>query len=206
MLLNINKTKLVLFSGNFKPSYIPRIFIENTELKYSNSVNFLGVIFSNKLKWDDQINSVCTKIAKKKKIGIICKIAYFLPKIIIKRLYFSFVYSHLIYRVSVWGKTTNKNIGRLIALQKKYLRLIYSGNQSSDEFFLNNNLLNFKQIYEFRIYTILFHRIKNNNYLDIIKLKLQTHSKNTRSANNYTTIAARTNHLMNNINSVQDVE
>ena len=56
---------------------------------------FLGVIINNKLNWKDHISFVCRKVARD--IGVIIKARKVLHSVSLKSLYYSFIYSYMIY-------------------------------------------------------------------------------------------------------------
>ena len=83
---------------------------------------FLGVILDEHLSWRPHILRVSRKISKS--IGIIYKSSFCVPKPSLRSLYYSLVYPHLIYCVSVWGSTYQSNLNWIIILQKKIISVI----------------------------------------------------------------------------------
>ena len=67
------------------------------------------------------------------KLGLLYKIRYFVDIKIIKTLYNSLLFPHLIYGIEVWGSAHETHLNRLLILQKKIVRLIcYSDKRQAD--------------------------------------------------------------------------
>ena len=57
-------------------------------------------------------------------IGIMHKLRPYLPLQIMKNLYYSLVYSHIVYAIEVWGSAFKTDITKILVLQKRALRLM----------------------------------------------------------------------------------
>ena len=105
--LNLDKTTYMIFTKSAPPdSTVPiylRMNFDFIPIKRASSTKFLGVIIDERLKWDHHIRNVCVKVSK------VCGIIYQIRKKItaeaLKAIYYSLVYPHLIYCISVWGGT-----------------------------------------------------------------------------------------------------
>jgi len=120
------------------------------------------------------ILSVSRKISKAR--GIIYKSGFCLPETSShSSLYYSLVYRYLIYCISVWGSTYQRNLSRVIILQKKFLSIL------TLMFFLKSgifwNSLTFIYTMQIGKFTYLFKRgLLPNYFRDMLTLASQLHS------------------------------
>ena len=63
--------------------------------------------------------------------GLMRRISSCVPQYVIKMLYISIFYSHLIYAVTVWVGTGISNNSKIASIQKRALKLFENGNGSS---------------------------------------------------------------------------
>ena len=74
------------------------------------------------------------------------KIRPFVNSRIMKTLYYSLAYPHLLYAVEVWGSADYTVIERLLLLQKRIVRLlVYSDVRHDDFSFMSSDPLFFKE-------------------------------------------------------------
>ena len=130
--LNIDKTNFVLFHPFNKPlNKRITLKIYKKAISEKDYVKYLGIVIDSTLCWRNHINIVTTKISKT--IGLLYKLRYFVDTKIIKTLYYSLVYPHLIYGIEVWGSANDTHLNKLLILQKKIVRLIcYSDKRNAD--------------------------------------------------------------------------
>ena len=118
--LNVDKSKLLSFSlcqkNNLTLSMNNEIITETKVAKY------LGVIIDNKLIWKDHIASINLKLSKS--IGILAKIRHFVPKTILRSLYFSFINSHIDYNLLNWGSSAQTHLDSVNSNIKKAVRIM----------------------------------------------------------------------------------
>ena len=86
-------------------------------MENKSETKFLGVVIDNKLTWKSHISLLCKKISKS--IAILKLLKYTYPKIILRTLYMSLIYSHLNYCNLIWGAAENSTLDPLFKLQKK---------------------------------------------------------------------------------------
>ena len=69
------------------------------------SVKYLGILIDSNLSWKSHIHELSKKIAKS--ISILSKIRHYLPIYTLNDyiLYYSLIYSFLIYGIEIWGHT-----------------------------------------------------------------------------------------------------
>lgn len=124
--LNVSKTKYSIFHSQYQkkkiPSTLPKLQIDNTEIKRDKVTKFLGIYIDENLTWKHHIDTICSKISRS--IGILYKSRNLLPKYLLKQLYFSFVHSHLSYGNIAWASTNKTKLLKLYRKQKHAIRVI----------------------------------------------------------------------------------
>ena len=124
--LNCKKTNYVFFTL-CKVSAVNAPQTLNFDIHCVNralSVKYLGFVLDYRLSWSEHILSVNDKIAKG--VGLIkfcCKV---LPHKCLLSMYYSFVYSYLVYGIEHWGCVGKTLFKDTVHLQKKCIRLINS--------------------------------------------------------------------------------
>ena len=88
----------------------------------SDSVKFLGVKIDSDLKWTSQIDHISRSLNKS--IYCLRQLAKFLPKHILKLVYYGHVYPRLTYGLMIWGTASQSSLERLVILQKRVLGVI----------------------------------------------------------------------------------
>ena len=104
------------------PNHLPKLEIENIEIKRDSVTKFLGVLIDENLTWKPQIENVCKKVSKS--IGVLYQARPFLSKHLLQQLYFAFVHSHLNYCNIAWGSTHRTKLERLYRYQKHAIRIL----------------------------------------------------------------------------------
>ena len=87
--------------------------------KWSTGV---GVFLNDSLSWDTHLNNLLPKFNRA--IGLLAKIWHYMPKYLLKAIYYSLFNSHLIYASQIWGQLKSDHFRKLIELQDKALRII----------------------------------------------------------------------------------
>ena len=120
------------------------------------------------------------------------KIRNFVPKYILKNLYYSLVYPHPLYCLSVWGCASEYLLQPLIVMQKKIIRVI-SGPRNYREhttpLFKNLSILKLNDIYTLTVSSHIFKFTNGtaNDLLTNILVQNQTlRTNNLRSTNSHT--------------------
>ena len=85
------------------------------------------------------IDSLMTKLSTA--VGLLSKIRYYVPKYLLRTIYFSIFNSHLIYTCQVWGQNEAK-IQQISELQDKALRINFKPkNYPVSELYKSNEIL-----------------------------------------------------------------
>lgn len=120
--LNIKKTNYIFFQNRSKHETFPDLKLNGHVLLQSQSTKFLGVLIDDHINWNKQIDYICDKICRT--CGVLYKIKRFLTDEAMRSLYFTLVYSHLIYCVSIWSFTWPSFVRKISVAQNKIIRCI----------------------------------------------------------------------------------
>ena len=140
----IDKTNFVVFHPFNKPlTQKITLKIQKNAVSEKDHVKYLGILIDSTLSWINHIDNISNKVSKS--IGLLYKIRNFVDIKIIKTLYYSLVYSHLIYAIEVWGSANETHLNKILILQKKIVRLIsFSDKRQPNYSFLPSDPLFFK--------------------------------------------------------------
>ena len=139
--LNTSKTEIVIFRPKRKSITKHLNFRISSEKKnISSAVNYLGVLLHENLQWQTHIDSLITKLSRA--VGLLSKIRYYVPKYLLRTIYFSISNSHMIYTCQVWGQNEAK-ITQISKLQDKALKIINfkRKNHPVSELYKSNEIL-----------------------------------------------------------------
>ena len=98
------------------------IKIQKIALCQKTHIKYLGVIIDSTLSWKHQIKNITCKISRA--IGIMYKLRPFLNSTMMKNIYYSIIYSHIVYARQVWGSAGKIETDKILVLQKRTIRLI----------------------------------------------------------------------------------
>ena len=82
-----------------------------------NYIKYLGVMNDSTLTWHTQIETISKKISRG--TGLLYKIKPLVNIKIMKTLYYSLIYPHLLYAIEVWGSADTTVINSLLVSQKR---------------------------------------------------------------------------------------
>ena len=193
--LNASKTNFVIFF----PSQSTNETIENLHLtltingqaiKRSESVKFLGLNINENLNWGEHINGVCKHVALHS--GIFYKYKYYIDPSVAKMLYFSFVYSKVLYGIEMYGRSTNKALKPLQVACNRALRTLQNKAHLYPTKLLYRNFgtLPVRGLNKFRLCTLMYNCIHNPTCVPpVIKSLLHRnrdiHKYSTRNMNDF---------------------
>ncbi len=188
--LNLGKTSFMLFKPKKKKNDDINITLSvgGTELKQENVVKFLGMYLDEYLSWDMHVKNVCGKLSKN--LYMIRSVKNLLPSWSLKTLYSSYIHSHLIYGLSIWGTMASKsNLKRVRILQNKALRAVAKAkfNANATRLCKNLNLLNVDDLIELELTKISYRYIQKELPSPVANLFLSNafnHRYQTRFRNN----------------------
>ena len=158
-------------------------------------VKYFGLLIDATLSWDSHIDNLSKKIARA--LGVMFKIRPFVNPTILKNIYHSLVYPHLLYGIQVWGSAFDTNINKLIVLQKKTVRMrtfnenpIGSRGPSAhtSPLFSELTILKLKDIYDLQLMRFVYdclYGISPKPFHRWFKLITDNHDHATRSNSKY---------------------
>ena len=110
--LNIDKTNVIVFHPYNKPVK-KRITIKINNKAIKEYIKYLGVLIDSTLSWKHHVSNISKKISRS--IVIMYKLRPFLPLKVLKNVYYSLVYSHIVYAIEVWGSTSKTEMNKISA-------------------------------------------------------------------------------------------
>ena len=124
--MRFNASKCYILSVEKKSTYFYKLC--DTILKEVQSNPYLGVLFSNDMKWSNHINKICKKANST--LGFLRRNLYRCPSSCRKNAYISLVRSLLEYGAVVWDPYTKRDVDTLERVQRAAARFI-SGDYKS---------------------------------------------------------------------------
>jgi len=124
LLLNVNKTKMIVFRSqkcNKDIDSFPVIMDNETLLRVEHET-FLGLELDENLRWYPQCRKASVKIGRS--IASMRKVKRFVGANALKTIYNSMILPHLSYGIAAWGGTFDKATKRIKVQQKKAIRMI----------------------------------------------------------------------------------
>ena len=119
--LNVNKTEIIIFKHKLKKiTFNFKIKLDGKRLVFQDCVNYLGVLIDSQLNWWHHQEKVAKSLRQTN--GVLSRIRYYLPNVILKKVYFALFHSIAI-AIQVWGQSLAYNF-RIARLQKSAIRLI----------------------------------------------------------------------------------
>ena len=121
--LNIEKTNFLIFHPFNKPlKYNVTLKIHKRAILEKQNIKYLGIIIDSTLSWKAHLSNLSKKLSRT--IGVMYKLRPFVNLQIMKNIYHSLFYSHLIYGIQVWGIACNTHLKAIQILQSRVVRLI----------------------------------------------------------------------------------
>ena len=105
--LNMQKMKYLLFAPNKSKKNL-YLNVGYCIIKLDNETKFLGVILDDKLEWAPHVKNVLIKM--KRNLGLMSRGQNMLSKHGLKAVYYTHIYSHMIYCISVWGRMASSDL------------------------------------------------------------------------------------------------
>ncbi len=112
---------MIFKSKNKKLKQKVNIRLVDSDIRQVESARFLGVRIDGNLDWKHQVSHTCNKIAKT--IGILCRARNYLPRVVMRSLYYVLIYPYLSYGDIAWGNTYSARLQPIRRLHKKIKRI-----------------------------------------------------------------------------------
>ena len=150
-------------------------------------VLLLGVLIDKNLTWKPHIDHIASKISKI--VGIPARIRHHVPFNILLQIYRSLIFPYTLYGIPVWGQAAQRDLEKILILQKRALRLIFFLNNRTHAIplFLTSNILPVNMLYFETVSAIMHDVCTNSTPCNIRQLFIHSsdvHAHNTRSSFN----------------------
>ena len=188
--LNISKTNFLIFhSSQKKLSQNVTLKLDKKALQQKDHIKYLGVIIDSHLNWKQHITNVSKKISRS--IGVMYRIRKYLNLNAMKSIYYSLIYSHIVYAIQVWGSANETELAKILTLQKKAVRMIMYKDQyppmsgplnPSEPLFLALEILKIHDVFKLQLTKFVFDCLSFNtpvNFRNWFTLNHTVHNYNT---------------------------
>lgn len=180
--LNLSKTKVLNFGrGNMADREANPLSFNNTTIDTVQETRYLGVILDNRLHWGAHIDALSKKLAGT--VGVISKLASFVPTKVLKNLYYALVHSRIEYCAFAWCAAPAVWTNRLQVLQNRALKRTYGlkNRHSTFDLFASyaNDVIPVKALGDYQI-NLLTHAVWNRSIHTALTFQQQDKKYNTR--------------------------
>ena len=129
--LNVDKSQFIPFHSNHRVINYDKCStkLNGKKLVPTDCVKYLGIYMDKNLKWNYHINQLGEKLSRSN--GILYKLKQYCPINILRSLYYTIFYSHMLYACPIWSLTINKNLMKISILQNKCIRIMNSASYNS---------------------------------------------------------------------------
>ena len=155
------KTKSLIVSNKVDRDLNPRIQLNGYDIEEVRSHTYLGLTFSNDLRWSHHIDEVATKARKRMNLMIPLKLK--LDRNSLQTMYFSFVLPAMEYANVVWGGSPECNISKLEKIHTDGMRLVTGATARSktEKLYIETGWQSINERIS-NSTTIMIYKIKNN--------------------------------------------
>ena len=189
LLLNLNKTKAIMFSSK-KITEPPTLIVNNISIGFVSSLKYLGLTLDNKLNYFGHIDLVLSRLAK------IAGVSFYLGKKMsfeaARAFYFATAHLILNYMIVLWGGSYISYLDRVFVVQKRILRNLFSHHLPSDvstiEIFSNVGIVKVYDLHKIELGKLVYLILNSNRYpvfVEELNRLGWSHSYNTRKINEY---------------------
>jgi len=186
--LNVGKTHYVIFKHKLAPIPV------NVDIRIGDEVlteqvvaKFLGIYIDNKLNWQAHLGHLKNKLNSS--IYAMNKVKHQLNSSHLTTLYYSLVYPHIDYGITLWGSSNKSHLNKIIIMQKKSVRIIDKAkyNEHTEPIFKEYNILKLQDLYKLNMSKYMF-AMKNETLPQplnqIIIPNRHIHNHHTRNIDN----------------------
>ena len=96
--------------------------INKKAIAQKDHIKYLGITIDCHLNWKQHIINVSKKISRS--IGIMYKLREYMNTNMLKNIYYSLIYSYIVYAIQVWGSACDTELETILKLQKKAVRIM----------------------------------------------------------------------------------
>ena len=119
--LNSTKTEIIFFRKRGIPVPIKKIKLNGVKLLPSSRVKYVGITIDEHLTFEPNRKILQSKLKRANNLLSISR--HYVPKDLLKQIYFGQFHSHLMYGSQIWGLNDNDNL-KILTQQKKAIRKI----------------------------------------------------------------------------------
>lgn len=164
---SVPKTKALIVSNKLDRHNNPSVEMNNTHIDEVQSHKHLGVIIHQSLTWSSHIDEIYIKAMRR--LDVIQRMKFKLPRQCLQRYYFSFVLPILEYADILWNGANDQDLSKLDRVHLRAMRIVTGATQRCNTQALYDDvcwstLSHRRLIHRLR----LFYKIRNNispNYL-----------------------------------------
>ena len=138
------------------------INFSNQPIEIVNQFKYLGLIIDEKLTFKPHIEYIKNKINQGN--GKIYYLSKFLSIDILKKVFYSIIYSHLNLHILIWGGSTDSALNPLITSVNKTIRNIYHSKDNTAAKYKKLKILTVPQLYDLKLGEFMFKIIQLNDH------------------------------------------
>ena len=122
--INAEKTNFVPFHTINKPipQHLNEIKTEFITIMRVKSFQYLGLTSDETLNWNEHVNEPCKSLIKY--FGIFNHIKYKITPVVVRQLYYAFIYSRIKYGIELYGSSSASTMNKVQVIQNKLLKMV----------------------------------------------------------------------------------
>ena len=121
--LNISKTNFVIFhTSKKKLPFNVTLKLNRKAILQKGHIKYLGITVDEHLNWKEHILNVSKKISRN--AGILCKLRNYVNLKLLKTIYYSLIYSYIVYGIQVWGSAGLSLLDKILIVQNRAVRIM----------------------------------------------------------------------------------
>ena len=86
------------------------------------SFRYLGLTLDETLNWNEHANELCKSLINY--FGIFNHIKYKITCVVVRQLYYAFIYSRINYGIELYGSSSASNMNKVQVIQNKLLKMV----------------------------------------------------------------------------------
>ena len=162
--------------------------IGNSPIERTNVKKFLGIYIDDRLTFGDHTSKICLKMSRS--VGVMRRLRAFIPRDILKQLFYSFIYSRFTYGIICYGSAYQNQIQRVKNVINRSLKLVFNTRILTSDLLKREKVLDFDMAYKY-FCTIKMYRILRLNNHPSLAAKINSFQTNHA----YITRAVTNEHL-----------
>ena len=184
--LSWEKTNFIIFhtpKNRKKVENVRELKVYDFSIKRVNCVKYLGMFIDEQLKWDVHVNNLCSTLSRN--FHMFYSIRDILNSSLKRQLYFSMVYSRIIYGIVIYGACRSSLMNKVQVLQNKLLKVLHKLPFRTDTnvMHIDLDILKVKDIYKYQIQKFVYESLNKKcivQFHDYYTYIHNVHQVNTR--------------------------